>query len=64
MMFDSIPQWLSRRTIKGLKLSDRYRPADAVLPVPDDAVALAGRIPGVRAAHDVPYPQPGTAGSW
>ena len=28
-------------------------PADAILPVPDEAVALAGRIPGVRAAHDV-----------
>ena len=24
MMFDSIPHWFSRRTLKGLKLSDRY----------------------------------------
>lgn len=58
MMFDNIPQWLSRRTVQGkLKLSDRY----VAPPMPfslsaDEAVALAGRIPGVRAAHDVPYP--------
>ena len=24
MMFDSIPHWFSRRTLTGLKLSDRY----------------------------------------
>jgi O-methyltransferase involved in polyketide biosynthesis len=54
MMFDSIPQWLSRRTIKGLKLSDRYlTPAMPFSLSPDEAVALAGRIPGVRAARDV-----------
>jgi hypothetical protein len=54
MMFDSIPQWLSRRTIKGLKLSDRYlTPPMPFSLSPDEAVALAGRIPGVRSAHDV-----------
>ena len=54
MMFDSIPQWFSRRTIKGLKLSDRYlTPPMPFSLSPDEAVALAGRIPGVRAAHDV-----------
>jgi O-methyltransferase involved in polyketide biosynthesis len=58
MMFDSIPQWFSRRTVaRKLKLSDRYVPP----PMPfslsaDDAVALAGQIPGVRAARDVAYP--------
>jgi len=57
MMFDSIPHWLSRRTLKGLKLSDRY----TAPPMPfalsaDEAIALAGRIPGVRAAHDRPQP--------
>lgn len=60
MMFDSIPRWLSRRAVSGkLKLSDRY----VAPPMPfslsaDEGVALAGRIPGVRAAHDVPH-QPG-----
>ncbi len=54
MMFDSIPQWLSRRTIKGLKISDRYlTPPMPFSLSPDEAVALAGRIPGVRAAHDI-----------
>ncbi|MBY0291132.1 MAG: class I SAM-dependent methyltransferase [Mycobacteriaceae bacterium] len=57
MMFDSIPHWLSRRTLKGLKLSDRY----VTPPMPfalsaEEALALAGRIPGVRAAHDRSQP--------
>jgi len=57
MMFDSIPHWLSRRTLKGLKLSERY----VAPPMPfglcaDEGVALAGRIPGVRAAHDIAVP--------
>jgi len=57
MMFDSIPPWLSRRTLTGLKLSDRY----VAPPMPfalraDEGLALAGRIPGVRAAHDIALP--------
>ncbi len=57
MMFDSIPEWLSKRTLKGLKLSDRYiAPPMPFSLSPDDAVALAGRIPGVRAAHDRAQP--------
>ena len=57
MMFDSRPAWLSRRTFKGLKLSDRYiAPPMPFSLSPDDAVALAGRIPGVRAAHDRAQP--------
>ncbi|MDQ2637693.1 MAG: class I SAM-dependent methyltransferase [Actinomycetota bacterium] len=57
MVFDSVPPWLSRRTLAGLKLSDRY----VAPPMPfglslDDAVALAGRIPGVRIARDLPMP--------
>ena len=58
MMFDNIPQWFSRRTVvRNLKLSDRY----VAPPMPfslsaDDGVALAGLIPGVRTARDVPYP--------
>jgi hypothetical protein len=58
MMFDSIPRWLSKRTLTGLKLSDRY----ITPPMPfgqtvDEALALAGTIPGVKAARDVPWPQ-------
>ncbi|MCV7280308.1 class I SAM-dependent methyltransferase [Mycolicibacterium flavescens] len=58
MMFDSIPRWFSVRTVQGkLKLSDRYTtPPMPFALSPDDAVALAGRIPGVRAAHDIPMP--------
>lgn len=63
MMFDSIPPWLSRRTLKGWQLSDRY----IAPPMPfgqsaDDAVALAGLIPGIRIARDVRLP-PGR-GAW
>ncbi|MGV0721861.1 class I SAM-dependent methyltransferase [Mycolicibacterium elephantis] len=57
MMFDSVPPWLSRRSLSGLKLSDRYNaPPMPFGLTPDDAVALAGRIPGVRVARDVPMP--------
>lgn len=58
MMFDSIPHWLHRRTMKGMKLSDRYvtPPMPFALSV-DEALALPGRIPGVRAARDVRWPR-------
>jgi O-methyltransferase involved in polyketide biosynthesis len=57
MMFDSIPRWFSRRTLKGFKLSSRY----LAPPMPfgqsaDEALALAGTIPGVRSARDVALP--------
>ncbi|MDG5484901.1 class I SAM-dependent methyltransferase [Mycolicibacterium gadium] len=57
MMFDSIPHWFSRRTLTGLKLSDRY----VTPPMPfalsaEEALALAGRIPGVRGARDIAMP--------
>ncbi|WP_155943004.1 class I SAM-dependent methyltransferase [Mycobacterium sp. 141] len=56
-MFDSIPHWFSRRTLKGLRLSDRY----VAPPMPfgltaDEGLALAERIPGVRAARDIALP--------
>ncbi|KUI14108.1 methyltransferase [Mycobacterium sp. GA-1285] len=59
MMFDSVPPWFSRRTMRGkLKLSDRYAtPPMPFALTPDEAVQLAGRIPGVRAAHDLAMPQ-------
>ena len=57
MMFDSIPHWLSRRTLKGLRLSDRY----TTPPMPfglsaDEGLGLVGSIPGVRAARDIALP--------
>lgn len=57
MMFDSVPPWFSRRTLRGLNLSDRY----LAPPMPfgqsaDDAIGLAGRIPGVHVARDLPLP--------
>lgn len=57
MMFDSIPPWFSRRTLKGLKLSDRYiAPTMPFGLREDEAVNLAGRIPGVRTARDIAMP--------
>ena len=57
MMFDTIPHWFSARTIKGLKLSDRYLtpPMPFALTV-DEGLALADSIPGVRTARDIPMP--------
>jgi O-methyltransferase involved in polyketide biosynthesis len=57
MMFDNIPHWFSRRTLKGLKLSDRY----TAPPMPfgltaDEGVALAASVPGVSTARDVAFP--------
>lgn len=56
-MFDSIPHWFSRKTITGMRLSDRY----LTPPMPfalsaDEALALAGTIDGVHRARDMHYP--------
>ncbi|MGW0159097.1 class I SAM-dependent methyltransferase [Mycobacterium sp. NPDC003323] len=56
-MFDSIPHWFSRKTLTGLRLSDRYlTPAMPFALDTDEALALAGTIDGVRTARDVHYP--------
>ncbi|MGK2865671.1 MAG: class I SAM-dependent methyltransferase [Mycobacterium sp.] len=56
-MFDSIPHWFSRRTLKGLGLSDRYlTPAMPFAMTADEGLALAGSIDGVRTARDVILP--------
>ncbi|MCV7431019.1 class I SAM-dependent methyltransferase [Mycolicibacterium bacteremicum] len=56
-MFDSIPHWFSRKTLTGLRLSDRYlTPAMPFALSADEALALAGTIHGVRSARDVHYP--------
>ena len=57
MMFDSVPRWLSNRTLRGFKLSQRY----LAPPMPfgqsaDDALAIAGTVHGVRRARDVALP--------
>jgi O-methyltransferase involved in polyketide biosynthesis len=57
MMFDSIPRWFSQRTLKGFKLSPRYlAPAMPFGQSADEALAIAGTIPGVRRARDVALP--------
>jgi O-methyltransferase involved in polyketide biosynthesis len=57
MMFDSVPHWLSRRTLKGLKLSDRYTtPRMPFGFSADEGLSLAHTIPGVRTAHDIALP--------
>ncbi len=56
MMFDSVPPFFSRRTLKGQKLSDRYStPPMPFAMTPDEGLALAGTVPGVRIARDIPY---------
>lgn len=59
MVFDSIPHWVSRRTLKGLHLSDRYiAPPMPFALTADEGLAMAGNGPGaiagVRSARDVP----------
>ncbi|MFN6550170.1 class I SAM-dependent methyltransferase [Mycolicibacterium septicum] len=63
MMFDSIPHWASRRTVKGLHLSSRYvAPPMPFALTADEGLAMAGTGPGaiagVRSARDVAM-QPG-----
>ncbi|MBB2993135.1 O-methyltransferase involved in polyketide biosynthesis [Mycolicibacterium iranicum] len=57
MMFDAIPHWFSARTLRGMKLSDRYvAPPMPFAMTADEGAALAGRIPGVASAREVPLP--------
>jgi O-methyltransferase involved in polyketide biosynthesis len=57
MMFDNIPPFFSRRTLKGAKLSDRYTaPRMPFGMTPDEGLALADTVAGVRTARDVAMP--------
>jgi len=57
LMFDSVPEFFSKRTLKGFKLSDRYTaPPMPFAMAPDDGVALADTVPGVRSARDIKMP--------
>lgn len=63
MIFDSLPHWVSRRTLKGLRLSNRYiAPPMPFALTAEEGLAMAGAGPGgiagVRSARDVPM-QPG-----
>lgn len=54
LLFDAIPRWFSKRTAKGWRMSDRcIGPPMPFGLSPDEAVALAGQIPGIQAARDV-----------
>ncbi|WP_099023977.1 class I SAM-dependent methyltransferase [Mycolicibacterium palauense] len=56
LMFDSIPPWLSARTLKGWRLTERYQTPPMPFGISsDDAAGLPDRIPGVRRAHDVAH---------
>lgn len=54
MMFDSIPPWISQRTLRGQRVSNRYVvPAMPFGLTADAGLALAREIPGVKTAHDI-----------
>jgi O-methyltransferase involved in polyketide biosynthesis len=54
MMFDSIPPFFSKRTLNGFKLTDRYTtPRMPNSMTPDEGIALADTVPGIRSARDV-----------
>jgi O-methyltransferase involved in polyketide biosynthesis len=57
LFFDSIPKWFSDRTVKGLRLSDRY----TAPPMPfsftvSEAARLSTQIPGVAGVRELPLP--------
>ena len=57
MMFDSIPPFFSRRTLKGAKLSDRYTaPRMPFAMTPAEGLALSDAVPGVSTARDIKLP--------
>lgn len=63
LIFDSIPRRYSRKTLRGLKLSERY----TLPPMPfslstKQAHELTDRVPAVRQVHKVPLP--GGRGLW
>lgn len=57
MVFDTIPRWVSRRSLKGSKQSGRYN----VPPMPfsltaNEARALTDTIPGISRVGNIPFP--------
>jgi hypothetical protein len=63
LIFDAIPPWLSKRTLKGWRLTDRYTaPRMPFGCTVSEAARLPHQIPSVAAARDVVLP-PGR-GAW
>ncbi|MEV0946884.1 class I SAM-dependent methyltransferase [Rhodococcus sp. NPDC049939] len=57
MMFDSIPKWLSNRTIKGLRVSRNYTAPQMPFHLSTtEAMALPKRIPEIAFAREVSLP--------
>ncbi len=57
MIFDSIPEWLSRKTVAGVKLTEHYTmPAMPFSMTSSRGRSLADEIPGVASATDVLFP--------
>ncbi|MGB3772024.1 MAG: class I SAM-dependent methyltransferase [Rhodococcus sp. (in: high G+C Gram-positive bacteria)] len=57
MIFDSIPQWLSQRTLAGVQLTDHYTmPAMPFSMTSRRGSSLTAEIPGVVSATDVLFP--------
>jgi O-methyltransferase involved in polyketide biosynthesis len=58
LFFDSIPKWFSDKTLKGLKLTDRYTtPRMPFSLTVSQAARLPSQIPEVASARDVPLPE-------
>jgi O-methyltransferase involved in polyketide biosynthesis len=57
LFFDSIPKWFSDRTLKGMRLTDRYTapPMPFSLSV-SEAARLPEAIPGIAGVRDLPLP--------
>ncbi|MFD4365848.1 class I SAM-dependent methyltransferase [Rhodococcus sp. NPDC058521] len=58
IIFDSIPQWLSNKSISGLDTTDRYRMPPMPFSLTVSAIAkIPDRIPSISAVHDVVLPR-------
>ncbi|GED96551.1 hypothetical protein nbrc107697_05900 [Gordonia crocea] len=57
LLFDSIPGWFSRKTLSGLKLTDRYEAPPMPFSLTVDAAArIPERITGITRVDDVMLP--------
>ncbi|MGD9528615.1 class I SAM-dependent methyltransferase [Pseudonocardia sp.] len=57
LLFDSIPPWFSRRTLKGLKLTPRYTaPGMPTAFTPSQTVRVFEALPGVASVRSVDVP--------
>ncbi|UVO13421.1 class I SAM-dependent methyltransferase [Mycobacterium sp. SVM_VP21] len=56
MVFDNIPHWFSRRTLRGMRLSDRYVAPPMPFAMTSEQATALTTLPGVVSARDVPLP--------